>query len=118
MVEKFKKTIELLELDYQQKLALFAVMKMDDLVDKWSIFLAADWITESNRGEVFQKLAAIIRKTFTEEENESIARIGIFSKSDHIPQLFLQFKEETILNNQKVNGFFIHEAYILRSNSL
>ncbi len=117
MVEKFKLITN--EIEAQKgNFTLFAIMRMDDFIDKWSVLVSADWITDENRTEIFNLVASKMRENLSEEENKSIARIGIFPVQDHITELFLKYKEGFHLQNEKVNGFKVHEAYILKSKPI
>ena len=94
---------------------LFAVLKMDELIDKWSVLLAADWITEDNRKENFNLLADVLTKTLDDKEIYEIARVGVFGTNFHLAELFLE-KFQTgqhIKEDAQINGNVIHEGYIL-----
>ena len=43
-----------------------------------------------------------------------VARIGIFSKSEHLIELLLQYKKGAVIENEKINGNVVHQAYIFR----
>lgn len=117
MVEKFKEILQEIN-NAKGPVTLFAIMKMDELTDKWSVILSAFWATEENRDEMFTFVREILAQKLTTEEKSNIARIGIFPTDDHVTQLFLQFKKDTFIKEDtKINGFLIHEAYILESNS-
>lgn len=62
----------------------FAVLKMDELIDKWSVLLAAPWITEENRKEVFNSLVTILIDSLSNEEIAEVARVGILPSSSPI----------------------------------
>lgn len=116
MVEKFNTILQ--EIERQRgKVTLFAVIKTNDLSDKWSVVFCADWAKDNNRDEVFNFIGDLFKKTFTQEENESIARIGIYQKDDYVVKSLLAFqagfeiKEET-----KINGFTANKGHIIASN--
>ncbi len=115
MVEKFKLITTLLEKKYAKDLSLFIVMRMDDLTEKWSVFVAADWINNENKRDIFVSIYEGIRANFSDQEAQLIARIGVFSLDDYTPQLFVNYKEGSEILNQKINGYFIHEAHVLRN---
>jgi hypothetical protein len=115
MVDKFK-TILAKMIAEKGEVTFFAIAKMDELVDKWSVILCAPWATEVNHDEMFRYVLDLIRKNVEVAELNSIARLSIFSKEEHLIQLFLQFKKDAVIENQKVNGNMIHQAYILESN--
>jgi hypothetical protein len=98
-----------------QPVALFAVLKMDELVDKWSILLSANWINDNNEKEVFSDLLAILQDKLSPEELSEIARIGFFPRNEHLVDLMMkQFKQgEHIAEDAKVNGNIVHEGYIV-----
>ena len=114
MVDKFK-TI-LAELEKDDKVLLFVVLKMDDFVDKWSVVICADKLKPGD-GESFQKVFKIFDKILIAEEKTQIARIGIFYKNDYVPQLFSKFRTgDEIKEKTKINGFEVYEGYILKSD--
>lgn len=101
-----------------QDINLLAVMKMDDLVDKWSIVVAADWITSDNTREVFNNFVTLIKAELNKEELDSIARLGIFSADEHLVSELLKYKSGTVITDTKVNGNRIYEGYIVQSSSV
>lgn len=115
MVEKFK-TILAKMIGEKGNVTFFGIMRMDDLVDKWSVILCAPWATESNHDQMFRYVLDLIKNNFEATELNAIARISIFSKEEHLIQLLLQFKKDAVIENQKINGNIIHQAYILESN--
>lgn len=117
MVDKFKTILD--EIKKKGTIDLFAILKMDDLTDKWSIFLCAPWIDENNRKDVFADIIKLLKKNLVKEEISTVARIVISSKDDHLIQELIKFDSGTVLGGEssvKVNGNTIHEAYILESN--
>ena len=116
MVDKFKKMlIEIIAA--KGAVTLFAIMKMDDLTDKWSIIFAAPWADDIHRKEAFDFIFGLLPKYFNDEERSLIARIGVFNKSEHVIEVLLQYKKDAVIENEKVNGNIVHQAYILESNS-
>ncbi len=114
MVEKFNQILEIIAKE-RGTFMLFAIMKMDDFVDKWSVIISASWLKE-NDFESFNYILKRMKGALNEEENNSIARIGIFDKHHHLIESLLQYKRGSIIKDQKVNGNLIHLAYILESN--
>jgi len=115
MVDKLKLLLE--EVIAEKGIVtLFAVMRMDDLTDKWSVVFSAPWVTDKTKNSDFSYLVVKLNKFLSPEENSSIARVGMFEKNHHIVQLFSKYKADQKIENEKVNGFKIHEAYILASN--
>jgi len=100
------------------KVLMFALLKMDELTNKWSIVISAPWITAENRKEIFLELIKATNQSLTPEESITIARIGLFPQEEHIVQELLQYKEGMHIEEKvQINGNIIHEAYILASNS-
>jgi hypothetical protein len=116
MVEKFKKILDEI-VSEKGDVNLFAIMMMDDFTDKWSVILSAPWLdNEDTRRINFKLIMQIMKKNLTTEENNSIARIGIFPKKEHLIEELLKYKSGSIINNQKINGNFVHLAKIIESN--
>jgi hypothetical protein len=117
MVEKFKQILKKME-DGKGRVILFAVIKTDDLSDKWSVILCAGWANAENRDEVFKFIVDLFKTTLTAEENESIARIAIYQKDNYVVKSLLAFRTGFVIKEEtKINGFTTHEGYILASNS-
>lgn len=117
MVEKFKLILQQIE-NEKGAIKLFAILKMDEITDKWTIILSASWINEENLKENFIFLRDKLSETFNREELSTIARLGIFTEKEHIVQELLKYKEGSVIEqDEKVNGNIVHEAYILASNS-
>lgn len=116
MVEKFKQILQEI-VKSKGPVGIFAVMMMDDLTDKWSVLVSAPWADESNSKEAFKFIFGLLLKHLDDEERNSIARIGILDKEEHLAKLLLERKKDSEINNEKVNGNMIHYGYILESNS-
>lgn len=116
MVDKFKKILDEI-VTTNGPVSFFAVMKMDDLTDKWTVILSAPWADDAHSQNAFGVVFGLLPKYFSDEERSTIARIGIFNKSEHLISLLLQYKKDSVIENEKVNGNFVHQAYILESNS-
>jgi len=102
---------------------VFMILKMDEFVNKWSIVVSAPWITKGNQNENFTYLVDKIKETLTLEESSTIARLGIFQPDEHLIRLINQSIRvdsgtPVRLENTKLNGYLIHEAYIFESISL
>ena len=115
MVEKLKSLLGKIIAE-KGAVTLFAIMRMDDLTDKWSVIFSAPWVTTESKDADFSYIVTKLNEGLSEEESASIARVGIFAKDHHIPQLFLRYKADQKIVDEKVNGFAVHEAYILASN--
>lgn len=99
---------------------LFMVFKMDEFADKWSVAISAPWATREKQKESFQEVARKITRSFSTEEVSSIARIGIFQPDEHLVRLItgavrVQDGSKIKIEDQKINGFEIHEGYIFES---
>lgn len=117
MVDKFKEILTQVEKKHN-KVLLFALIKMDELTNKWSVVISASWITSENRKEIFKELVNIMNEKLTPEESITIARIGMFAQNENIVQELLQYKKDTHLHEKvQINGNIIHEAHILASNA-
>ena len=114
MVEKFKTILTEIKRS-KGEVALFALMRMDELTDRWTIILNAPWAKEGDT-EIFRYILNLIKSNLSQEEFSTIARIGIFSKTDHFIELLLKYNSGTSITNEKINGNQIHEGYILESN--
>lgn len=120
MVEKFKAILVRVIQD-KGPVSVFAIIKMDEITDRWSVLLSAPWINSENESEVFRYLAGLIRADLAEEERASIARIGIFAPDEHIIRLFLDsvsVAEGSVatLKDVRLNGYKVHEAYVFASS--
>ncbi len=114
MVKKFETILSEIKKN-KAEVVLFALLKMDELTDKWSVILSAPWAIEGD-ADIFKFLFDLIKSNLTEEEFSKIARIGIFSKKEHLIELLLKYNTGTVITNEKINGNFIHEGHILESN--
>lgn len=117
MVEKFQKILENIE-KVKGDITIFALLKMDEFVDKWTVVFSASWATDMNRTEVFEMIRKEIIETLTSEEVGEIARIAIHPKTEHFIQELLQYKSGTTIENQKINGNTVHYARIIKSEAL
>lgn len=115
MVEKFKKILTAIRA--KGTISLFAILRMDDLTDKWTVLVSAPWEDEEKRREFFEELVDMIKQTMTEEEAASIARVLVSNKENHLVQKLLEQKAGAhIVGAMEINGNLVHEAYILESN--
>ncbi|TSC85128.1 MAG: hypothetical protein G01um101416_1037 [Microgenomates group bacterium Gr01-1014_16] len=117
MVEKFKKILGTIVKE-KGKITLFAILKMDDLTDRWTVIFSAPWVAESTLKDNFAYLRDLITKEFASDEVNLISRLGIFTKDEHIVQSLLVYKSGSeIKEDVKINGNIIHEGYVLESAS-
>ena len=118
--ENYKKVLDtFIERNGNRTVDLFVVLKMDELIDKWSILLAAPWINEENRKETFGSLANILIEVLGEEEIAEVARVGVFPSSYYLVGLFAEkFRAgQYIKEDARINGNVIHEGYIIKCGS-
>ena len=114
MIDKFRKILD--ELKKKGNVSLFAVFKMDEFADRWSVAICADWVTDKKKG--FSEIVDIILSILSKEEWDLVARVGVFDRKEYIARVFSQFKPGTVIKEkQQVNGFIIYEGYILASNN-
>ena len=117
MVDKFKEILKQI-IAKKGPVTLMALMKMDDIVDKWSVVFSASWSSdEKGRNEAFKLIFDLTKDILDIDERNSIARIGIFPEKEHLIELLLQYQKDAKIENRKINGNFVHEAYILESNN-
>ncbi len=114
MLEKFKEIIEKIE-EEKSEVTIFALLKMDEFVDKWTIVFCAPWANDENREEVFNIIRKNIIDSLSPEEVSEIARIAIYPETEHLIQELMQFKSGSIIENEKVNGNTVHYANIIKS---
>lgn len=120
MVGGFKKILD--ELKLEGTVYLFAVLRMDDLTDKWSLLLSAPWIDSKNDEDkkiFFGSLIRLLDKHLSREELDKIARISLMGVTDHLAQELLNYSSGSHIGGDasvRINGNMIHEAYILESN--
>jgi len=114
MVEKLKTILSEIKRS-KGEVVLFALMKMDELADNWTIVLSAPWAKEGDT-DIFKYVLNLVRSNLSREEFSSIARIGIFSKNDRFIELLLKYNSGVFIENEKINGNYIYEGYILECN--
>jgi hypothetical protein len=119
VLENYKKALKsFVEKNNNQRVMLFAVLKMDEHVDKWSVLLSVDWITDDNRQSVFSGFITALQDNLSTDELDEVARIVFYSPDEHLVNLFFEkFKEgQYIKEDAKLNGNVIHEGYIITLN--
>lgn len=114
MVDKFKTILDEIKRS-KGEVVLFALMRMDDLADRWTIVLSAPWAKEGNP-DIFKYILNLVKFALSPEEFATIARISIFPKTDHFIELLLKYSNGALIANEKINGNQIHEGYIIESN--
>ncbi|MEK7663872.1 MAG: hypothetical protein AAB340_00255 [Patescibacteria group bacterium] len=116
MVEKLKKILDILNKN-NKAVWLFAFLKIDEFIDKWSLVISAPWVNDSNRNTEFQYMLGIVKENMNPEELSSIGRIVFLSKDDHLIKELLKKKSGDEIKEEKINGNIIHEGQILESNA-
>lgn len=115
MVNKLKEILSQIESE-RGAVSLFALFKMDDVVEKWTILLGASWINDDNSMEVFNILRTKMIQSFTSEERSSIARMGIYNSSSHLIKELSHYKTGvSITERTRINGNIIHEGIVIKS---
>lgn len=116
MVEKFKQILQEL-VNTKGPVNIFAILKMDEIADKWTVILSAPWSNDSTRSEDFAYLRGLIHKYFTTEELANIARMGLFPKESSLINTLLKYTEDTdIVEPVQINGNLVHAGHIFTSN--
>ena len=114
MVEKFRKIFATIK-NEKGGVFIFALMKMDELTDKWTVVLSAPWAVEGD-AEVFKYILDLIKTQLLPEEVSTVARISIFPQTDHLIEMLSKYASGASISG-KINGNQIHEGYIIEANS-
>ena len=120
MVDKFKNLLQRIKTE-KGSVTVFAIIKMDEITDKWSVVFSASWVTDGNLTETFNYLRQLLIETLNSEEVTTIARLSVFSNTEHLIELILGSvinvtNGDVILKDTTLNGYKIHEAHIFESN--
>jgi len=118
MLEKFRTIFNSLSVKGRNPVALFAIMKMDDLEDKWTVIYAdeSSSSSEQEKNLIFSFILNEMKKILSAEELNQIARISVFTTKEHLVRSLLSFQTGARISNQKVNGNFVHEGYIIKGS--
>jgi hypothetical protein len=114
MVETFQNAVT--ELEKIDNVCLFAILKMDELADRWTLIFGLDDVSERQR--FFDIAKAIIDSNISRDDSQNIARIGVFPLTDHLISELLKYPAKQELKEIKANGNFIHHGYILISRTI
>ncbi len=116
MVDQFKKILSIIYKS-NKGVSLFAILKMDELTDRWSVIFSAPGLEEENkRKQMFKYLIDLILENLNEEDIKTIARVGVFPLENHLVTDLLNYKKDfSIKESTRVNGNIVHEGYILES---
>lgn len=116
MVENIKKVASELT-QRRNDVCLFAILKMDDLVEKWSVVISGSWEdTEDKRKEVFSTIQELMSTYLTVDERGSVARIAIYPMDDNLIRNLVNFSKGALIENQKINGNFVFKGFVLESS--
>lgn len=115
MLEKIKQLVEGMK-SGDKPVWLFACLKMDEVIDKWTLVLSAPWINDVNRSTEFQNIIDLLNQTLSDEELSSIAGIAFLAKEDHLVRELLKKRSGDTVKNEKVNGNLIYEGTVIESN--
>lgn len=118
MVDKLKKILKEIKSN-KGAVTVFAILKMDELTEKWSVVFSAPWVSESNLTDTFNYLRGLLLKELDSEEVLTIARLSVYVNGEHLIQLITGAVSITdgdfVLKNSQLNGYEIHEAHIFES---
>lgn len=114
MVDKFIQILRTLEAE-KGTMVFFGIFKMDEITEKWTVIVSANWATEGSL-EDFRYVLDKIKLVLTHEELATIARIGVYSCKEHLIDLLLNFTPGSRIQEQQVNGNLIHDGYVLASD--
>ncbi len=114
MIEKFKAILDSIEKE-KGSVTIFALLKMDEFIDKWTVVICASWATDENRSEIFEFVRQEIITALTPEEVSEVARIAIYPETEHFIQELINYKSGTVIKDKKVNGNVVHYANIIKS---
>lgn len=104
------------EIGKKDYLCLFAIYKMDEVTDRWSLLFGyKDSIGSKEKDSLGKVVYDIVAKNLDKEEMQNVARVGIFDSSYHLISESLKYETGTFIQDKKVNGSFVHEGHILLS---
>jgi hypothetical protein len=114
--EKFKLILENIK-KQDLPVTLFALLKMDELVDRWSVLFSSPGLEDKEvRDSVFETIISLLDDTLDTDLQDSIVRVGVFPINEHLVQGMLKYKTGTHIQGPvRINGNYIHEAYIFES---
>src|SRR3989344_6989601 len=115
MVDKLKTILEEMK-SANKPVWLFAILKMDELVNKWSVVMSAPWITtEKERVNEFNYVLGLIKSHLNDQELASIARLALLPREDHLVRELLRKQPDEKIEGQ-INGNLVHEGLVIESN--
>lgn len=121
VIEKFKIIYSEIEKE-KGNTYLFMIIKMDEFIDKWSVFISASWIKAEDLQATSRYIVDKIRKKLTQEEGSLIARIGVLTPDERFVKLITSTAKVADdspirLKDTIINGYKIHDTWIYRSKS-
>lgn len=94
----------------------FAVVKMDDLTDRWSLVFGLLGAKDLDKREkVFTKIRDIIIEHLSQEDMQDIARISLFATTEHLIKDLMGYAENEDIKDVRANGNFIHNGHVFIS---
>jgi hypothetical protein len=125
MVEKLKIVMGQFEERFGT-LNVFAILKMDELVDKWTLMVSSASIDaaikeETKRREIFDSLFDQLTAVLSQEESASLGRIWFAITTNHVIQILIRDykvsagEEVKKITDAKINGNTVHEGVVLRA---
>lgn len=118
MVDKLKAILAKIH-ESDREVVLFAMLKIDDITDRWSIIFSEPGLDDNERRkEEFVYLANLLISNLDEKEIETIARVSVRPLSDHLVESLLKYKTGYKFDESTpVNGNTVHEGYVLESTN-
>ncbi|HSX17093.1 MAG TPA: hypothetical protein VLH86_03270 [Patescibacteria group bacterium] len=113
MVEELNPLVE--ELKKDSRILLFALLKMDELTDRWTVIISGDNLESiEDRKPLFEYVARTLGADTYQEtlKKHDVARIGIFPLTNHLVEDLRKYGEDSEIENEKANGNFIHKGHI------
>jgi hypothetical protein len=117
MVDKLNQILQEME-GFKGNVSMFAILKMDSFIDKWSVILSSGWAMKDKKAS-FVYLRDLLAKYLTEEERSTIARLGIFEQNVELVRDLSRYRSGTkIVTETKINGNVVYEGFIIKSEVL
>jgi hypothetical protein len=115
MVDKFETILQKIE-QARGAVSLFALLKMDEFVDKWTVILSAPWTIPENRDAIFEEVRNLIITDLNTDELNEVSRLAIYGIEEHIVDELLNYQSSARINEPtKINGNMVHQAIIIKS---
>lgn len=115
-IDKYTKLVK--ELREIKSVKFFGVYKMDEITDRWSLLLGLTGVKNlDKRKTMFNKIFQLINTHLNKDDMQNIARIGLFSTTEHLIKDLMKSPDNTVVINTKANGNFIHDGYTFISKN-